>query len=549
MNLPGHSKVLRPAPGLRPKISLLLLAIQVPALVILAFETSRGVRDLFREMGTSQAYRVVKELNRRLADLEDPEEYQDVLASFFDSAKGMKAAVSVFLAEGGQLRVRASWGRQVRVDPGPDDVKAFDGTPVEQSLEGPDSQILIIHYPFRGADDSVIGVIRLDLDGTENALRVGDSNRQLFVGMVVIFALSVAVLFIGMHLLVVAPVKSLAEAMGRAREGRLEAVSVGASHDEIGWLGRSYNGMVGRLRALLDEKESLLGEVRDLNQNLQARIEEATRDLAMSHKDLQKAYHDLYASQRELARLERLASLGQVAREIAHEFATPLNVISGTLQMLLEDPALKPEHRERLGRVLAQTERLIQTSRDTLSPLKMPAPELRPGDLNHLVREVAAFMAPAFAARRVEFRARLDPKIPPVRADLHQIEQVLLNLISNALDAMPGGGRIAVDTGVDPPADPSAGPPSVVFRVRDDGVGIPPEHLAHIFDPFFSTKGAGRGTGLGLAICKEIIAQHRGEIRIKSTPGQGSLVVVRLPAAASLTAGPAAGEGSPEAAA
>jgi signal transduction histidine kinase len=202
-------------------------------------------------------------------------------------------------------------------------------------------------------------------------------------------------------------------------------------------------------------------------------------------------------------------------------------VVSGTLQMLLEDPDLPPQHQERLGRVLSQTERLIQVCRDILSPLKMPAPELRPADLNRLVEEVAAFMAPAFAARQVEFRPRLAPGLAPVRADLHQIEQVLLNLISNALDALPAGGRIEVETRAE------AGPPAwVVLSVRDNGVGIAAEHLARIFDPFFSTKGAGRGTGLGLAICKEIVSSHRGEIRMESAPGRGSCVTIRLPALA-----------------
>jgi signal transduction histidine kinase len=527
MKVAGVTGTVRPLPGLRLKINLLLLAIQVPALVILSFSITRGIREMVETMARAQAARLAREINERLAGIEDQEVIQKELTTFLASTSGVRSA-ALFLADDDQLLRRAHWGENAPWDPDEDDSRAFrEGRSIDHALEPPDSNLAITHRAFRNSEGLVKGVIRLELDQTESVEQVGTYSRQLFVGMVVIFGLTVLVLFGGMHLLVVSPVKNLVAAMGGAREGRLKPVAVGPGQDEIVILARSYNDMVHRLRAVLDEKEGLLGEVRDLNQNLQARIEEATGDLAKSHHDLERAYHDLYASQRDHERLERLASLGQVAREIAHEFATPLNVVSGTLQMLLEDSDLSPAHRERLARVLNQTERLIQICRDTLSPLKTPAPELRPADLNALVEEVGAFMAPAFAARGVEFRPRLAAGLPPVGADLHQMEQVLLNLISNALDALPAGGRIEVETRSIAGSDPS-----VLLVVRDDGVGIPADHLARIFDPFFTTKGAGRGTGLGLAICKDIIGQHRGEIRIESQPGHGSAVTVRLPALA-----------------
>jgi len=536
MKVSGAPGTARPLPGLRLKINLLLVAIQAPALLILAFSTTRGLKDWLQETARSQANTLAEELNQSFDRLADFDGLEKDFRAFFQFRSGVRSA-DVFLAQEGQLQSRAHWGEAGPREAGGDDYHAFgQGRPVERILEEPEPTLAVVHRPLRKADGSVVGVIRLDLDQSANVEQFQNYRRQLFAGMVVTFGLTILVLFGGMHLLVVSPVKKLVEAMRRIHEGRLQAVTAGSARDEIGWLARSYNDMVHRLRmvlkrlkAVLGEKEALLGEVRDLNQNLKKRVDEATRDLAKSHGDLQRAYHDLYASQRDRERLERLASLGQVAREIAHEFATPLNVVSGTLQMLLEDAGLRPEHRERLSRLLAQTERLIQICRDTLSPLKMPAPELRPADLNALVQEVGAFMAPAFESRGVEFRPRLGEGLPPVRADLHQIEQVLLNLISNALDALPQGGWIEVETRCD-----SGKPPSVLLVVRDNGAGIAAEHLPRLFDPFFTTKGAGRGTGLGLAICKEIVAQHRGEIRIESAPGKGSAVTVRLPSAARL---------------
>ncbi len=517
----------RPVTGLRLKIILLLLAIQAPALAILALSTTGGVRDLVREMAGSQADRLVLDLQNRLMSVANPALLQAALDDFMRPRRDI-LAVDVYIAEESDLRNRAFWGEKHRPEPGEDDRDAFGqaGT-VRRVLEPPNATTVIVHRAFRDPNDKVIGVIRVETDQSDLVAQVEASNRPLLIGMIVTFALTVGVLLLGMHLLVVSPVARLVGTMGRLRDGRLDLVAMGFSRDEIGWLAMSYNDMVYRLRAVLEEKENLLGEVKDLNQSLQGRVQAATKNLENTNRELEEAYQALFASKHDHERLERLASLGQVAREIAHELATPLNVISGTLQMLLEDQDLKPEHRERVGRLLSQTERLIQISRDTLSPLKMPAPELGAADLNALVGEMAAFMAPAFKARRVEFIQKLAEGLPRVRADVHQIEQVLLNLVSNALDALPSGGRISVETR----ADPGGKSPGVLLVVRDNGVGIVREHLARIFDPFFSTKGAGRGTGLGLSICKEIVQQHRGEIRIESAPGRGSAVTIRLPAA------------------
>ncbi len=143
------------------------------------------------------------------------------------------------------------------------------------------------------------------------------------------------------------------------------------------------------------------------------------------------------------------------------------------------------------------------------------------------------------ALRRPDAISRLETDLPRIRADLHQLEQVLLNLISNAIDAQPGGGRIVISTS----SEGEATAARVRLVVRDGGPGIPPEHLSRIFDPFFSTKGAGRGTGLGLAICKEIVVGHRGEIHIRSAPGKGTAVTILLPAVAAAPAAAGASGG------
>ena len=523
-----------PTTGLRLKMNLLLLAIQAPAFAILAWSTNSGIENLVVGMARSDADRRMREVLRSVEESGDRDRLQWDLRFSLESTVGARAAL--FLADGNELKLEADWPPESQQKPSEDDYRVFQTSrAVEHVLEPDRPHLALFHHPFHNKEGETEGVLRLELDRTQDLVLLRGYQRQLVVGPLVVFVLTALVLFVGLHTLVVNPVRKLAAVMARTREGWLEPVSGGESGDEIGVLATSYNDMVHRLHGLVrnlrardKEKDGLLCEVKELNESLRGKVEEATRSLAQSHKKLESAYHELYAAQREQQRLQGLASLGQMAREIAHEFSTPLNVISGTLQMLLEDRSLVEPHRNRLARVLSQTERLIAICRDRLTPLKMPAPKLQPSDLGALIREVVAFMAPALAARGVELRTHFSAKLPLVRADLHQLEQVLLNLVSNALDAMPSGGTIDVETRL----EEKGSQPFVVLSVRDSGVGIPPDHLARIFEPFFSTKGAGRGTGLGLAICKDIVTGHGGEISMDSSPGMGSCAIVRLPAAA-----------------
>lgn len=235
----------------------------------------------------------------------------------------------------------------------------------------------------------------------------------------------------------------------------------------------------------------------------------------------------LYREQRErldrLHRAERLAAVGQLAAGVAHEIRNPLTAIRSTVQYLQHSfPAGEPR-RELVAELLGEVDRINSTVGGLLSLSR--AGELRPVpfDLCEPLRGVVALLAARAEEQGVTIAASLPPEPLAVRGDPGQLKQVFLNLVLNAVQAIPGGGEVRVEAGEGP------APGWAQVKILDDGPGIPEAELRRIFDPFYTTKS--EGTGLGLAICHGIVEQHQGEIQIESVEGTGTTVTVRLPAA------------------
>jgi PAS domain S-box-containing protein len=224
----------------------------------------------------------------------------------------------------------------------------------------------------------------------------------------------------------------------------------------------------------------------------------------------------------QVARQERLASLGLLAAGVAHEINTPLTGISSYAQMLLDDPDLDERRRTVLERIEGQTRRAAGI---TTSLLNLARPESHvsdPVDLNAMVSEVLQLFEPQVRRTGVRVRSALADDVPPVLGNRSKLQQVVLNLLLNARDAVGERGNITVLTYF------KNG--KVVFEITDDGTGIAEEDLPRIFDPFFTTKGRGKGNGLGLSICYGIVQEHHGEIHVESSAGQYTRLRVELPA-------------------
>jgi two-component system, NtrC family, sensor kinase len=270
---------------------------------------------------------------------------------------------------------------------------------------------------------------------------------------------------------------------------------------------------------LAESFNRMLRRIRNFNGELQETVAQATAEL----RDLNGK---LFEARREMGRLERLAAVGEVAAMVAHEVGTPLTSVSGHLQ-LLDEEVDDPRVRERLSVIEAHIGRAIATIQGFLDSARFPAPNRRPIQVNAVIHEVLALASPGIRRQRgVQVVMGLSPQLPEVSADGEQLRQVLLNLVTNALDAMPEGGQLSLHTR---PVFDAHGKAHVQVQIADTGLGIPREDLRRIFDPFFTTKGPGRGTGLGLAICQRMVKAHKGSIEVQSEQGRGTTFLVTLP--------------------
>ena len=226
-----------------------------------------------------------------------------------------------------------------------------------------------------------------------------------------------------------------------------------------------------------------------------------------------------------LMETERLAAIGELVAGVAHEVNNPLGSISAFSQLLLRDTALSGEHRESVEVIRSETLRASQVVKDLLAFARRSAPERNAVDLNEVVERSLRLRGYQISSARVQLETRLAPDLPTVEGDGRQLQQVILNLVTNAIQAMApqGGGTLRVATSRD------GG--EVVLEVTDSGPGVPAAVRPHIFEPFFTTKAEGEGTGLGLSVSYGIIASHGGRIRLAEGPsGRGATFQIMLPA-------------------
>lgn len=310
------------------------------------------------------------------------------------------------------------------------------------------------------------------------------------------------------------PIKRFLDAIARIRErGGTAPVRVGTS-DEFGVLAQHFNDMMARINHFSDE--------------LRTRVAEATVELDQRYRELQRLNARLFELQRSLSRAERLAVSGRVMAEVAHEVGTPLHSVAGHIELLRQElPAglLNGDVARRLDIIEVQLARVTEIIAKLLAVTRGSPKPSRAVDLNRLVEETAELVRPGMAAAGLEFSAVTEPEPPRAQGDPSQLQQVILNLLTNAMDATPRGGRVEVVTRTVPDLG------LVVVEVRDTGPGVPAALRKQIFEPFFSTKAPGQGTGLGLFISAQIVRDHRGEIEVAGEEGPGSTFRILLPAA------------------
>ncbi|MGD0127497.1 MAG: ATP-binding protein [Terriglobia bacterium] len=225
----------------------------------------------------------------------------------------------------------------------------------------------------------------------------------------------------------------------------------------------------------------------------------------------------------QLVQAEKLSSIGLLAAGVAHEVNTPLAVISSQAQLAMRQMPPEDSLSRTLDKIVKQAFRASEIVNNLLKFSRVSGSEYSELDLNKLVRETLSLVEPMLRASKITVNAQLCPTLPMVFANPGKLQQVFMNLIINAKDAMPHGGELTIATDCEDSL--------VRAEVSDNGVGISPEHLSKIFDPFFTTKSTSRGTGLGLAVTYGIIRELMGKIEVQSALGRGTSFRVELPVA------------------
>ncbi len=282
------------------------------------------------------------------------------------------------------------------------------------------------------------------------------------------------------------PISQLASAASRVAEGDFSRRISAESTDEIGCLTESFNTMAASLK------------VRD------ELLKEQTRQ--------------------QLTRSERLAAIGRLAAGVAHEINNPLTGVLTFAHMLLRNAQDHSQGKQDLENIIQATIRCRDIIRGLLDFSRQNVPHKEPSNLNDVVRRAMNLTRNQARIHGVDVVEKLDDSLPPLIIDPNQMQEVFVNIMVNAIDAMPEGGMLTVRTQWVREGDGKW----VECAISDTGCGIPPENIERIFDPFFTTKQTDKGTGLGLAVSYGIVSEHNGHISVSSEPGQGTTVTVRL---------------------
>lgn len=352
------------------------------------------------------------------------------------------------------------------------------------------------YYYTSGNFPSLIGDRSLGyllFNSYDDQLQILDQTRRLLLSAILIGIIVGSLVILYFINKATAPLRELhnaAEAVGRGDFSHRLNIQ---SKDEFGELGHAFNQM--------------------------------TENIELSQSKLKQTVETLKTTQAQLIQSEKLSAVGEFVAGVAHELNNPLAAVMGFSEMLRNTDA-SPERQRHLDLVHKSAQRCQKIVQSLLSFARRSAPERKPVNVNRLIEEVLEMVAYPLRTSNVKVITHFAQRLPVVLADGHQIQQVILNIVNNARQAIEshhGSGRITLTTKSDARF--------VKIIIHDNGPGISPENLQRIFDPFFTTKEVGKGTGLGLSLCYGMIREHGGNIIPASRPGEGATFTIELPIA------------------
>ncbi len=359
------------------------------------------------------------------------------------------------------------------------------------------------------AGQQILGVLDTNLSLVKADVQLAESSRRMiaYTGCALLLIALLSWFFVWQ--VVGRPVKALEQGTHRLAAGDLGYQIDVRSEDEIGELAHSFNAMSHQLEAEHNENVAW-------TRTLEQRVEQKTRELKRAHE------HALHT--------EKMASIGKMAAVLAHEINNPLSGILTYAKLLrkwIDSTDGGKNHRQdicdSLELIASESRRCGDLVKNLLTFSRTTPINLQLTNLNQVIDRSSRLIQHQLDLAGIQVQSDLDPELPLLVCDGAQIEQVLLALMMNALDAMPQGGNLWVTTKLRREDN------AVRIVIRDDGCGIPPEILPRLFEPFLTTKETGRGVGLGLAISRSILERHNGDIEVQSEVGRGTTFTVTLP--------------------
>lgn len=359
------------------------------------------------------------------------------------------------------------------------------------------------------AEQQILGVLDTNLSLATADVQLAESSCRMKIYTAgALFLIAVMSWFLVWQI-VDRPVNSLRRGTEHLAAGDLGYQIPVASNDEIGELARSFNDMSSQLKKEHTENVAWTHTLED-------RVEQKTRELKRAHE------HALHT--------EKMASIGKMAAVLAHEINNPLSGILTYAKLLRKwvdhddgGQSRKKDVCDSLDLIASESRRCGDLVKNLLTFSRTTPMNLQATNLNQIIDQSLRLIQHQLDLAGIQVQPQLEPDLPLVVCDGAQIEQVLLALMVNAMDAMPQGGNLWVITQADEANN------SVRVIVRDDGTGIPSDILPRLFEPFLTTKETGRGVGLGLAISRSILERHNGSIEVQSEPGRGTVFTITLP--------------------
>ena len=373
------------------------------------------------------------------------------------------------------------------------------------------------------SQDKILGVLVVDTSLLPLDEELGTARNRMIFFTIIIFLSVSSILALLIYVLVDRPIGKLASVVSNAAEGRLDSRVDIVSRDELGKLSKGFNMMMDK--------------VTHFNQELQERVKSAVEEcrrfnveLMKVNRHLEKANRELQKSQEQIIQSEKMFAVGQLASGVAHEINNPLGSILTYIKLaikkldnyssdsnILEISQLK----KYMATVEGEVNRCKGITRSLLDFSRVREPEMNVVDINDILNNALELVEHQLSEQRINLVKKVGSSTSKIVADSHQIQQVFINIILNAIHAMSEGGILEITTRK---RSKSA---EIVFK--DSGCGIVDEDLPRIFTPFFTTKKVGEGTGLGLSVAYGIIENHGGEIIVKSKTGEGTTVIIMLP--------------------